>query len=945
VPNDDRFCGYTASKKSRITLPPEDPPKRGFDLGFILGRFVARFWPFIILFWILLAISARLFAPSWDSLAYDGDFEYLPDTMPSVAGARLLDEAFPKDRARSQILILISRSEASDSSPSPKQTIAKADEIVGLDLTRQLYHKYAESSINRAIRLGWQIDQAPKEPAHQALVQQAMVALDEAIIADEVYYEYFSDRFVEVQDETSDSNQDWPRMAIAYWDRAALHRALGNMEQAEKDALSAIQLFPGIKDVDSIASRKIEGWESLLDVLTWNDPVIGHRLSPKRARLVVLRLSSELAAVSNIATLNRIEALTESVLRRNASFVDPGLRMVPTGTAAIGGETLRASADAIRYTEILTVVLILFILAVIYRSPLLVAVPLISIVIAVICATGLVSVIASASNVPGLEWVDLKIFTTSRIFVVVILFGAGTDYCLFLIARLREEASQHPWPKAVELSLARVSKALVGSALTTVVGLAMLWVADFGKFHYSGPVIAICLLVALAVCTTLTPAILMGLGPLVLWPGKVPKQLSETKSSFWHFVAGLMTRRPIIVLCVGLGLLIPPSIYGFLQEGRVTYDISSELGPSAVSRQGVELLRENLSLGESNPITLLFVRREPADREQLEKDARELSVGLYGIKGVAAVRHATDPLGDYPPGTRTGLFDRDAWRRRAMQSHRISQRYFWSDIDEYKNRLVRLDVISTSDPFQKNSADELKAIQAFVTRITTSPDSIWSDTQFAIVGTVPSITDLRQVTRADAVRIKVWVVLAVFLVLILVLWRVGLSLYMIVTVLLSYYATLGVTAIFFRFLYGDTYTGLDWKVPIFLFVILVAVGQDYNVYLVTRILEERKNSHPLAAVRRAVARTGGIITSCGLVMAGTFFSMTASAWVPGLLDAMGIHGAEATGTLRGITELGFALGFGVLLDTFYIRTVLVPAFCVLGSRPADTLDPTSLPPV
>jgi RND superfamily putative drug exporter len=185
---------------------------------------------------------------------------------------------------------------------------------------------------------------------------------------------------------------------------------------------------------------------------------------------------------------------------------------------------------------------------------------------------------------------------------------------------------------------------------------------------------------------------------------------------------------------------------------------------------------------------------------------------------------------------------------------------------------------------------------------------------------------------SDNRRIKVAVVVAVFLALWLVIRRLSLCGYLIATVLLSYYATLGFTVLFFQWVYGAGYVGLDWKLPLFLFVILVAVGQDYNVYLVTRILEEqRERPGWLSALRRAVARTGGIITACGLVMAATFFSMTASAWLPGLAAFFGF--ASQTGPpLRGIVELGFALGLGILIDTFYVRTILVPSFVAVMDR-------------
>jgi RND superfamily putative drug exporter len=620
-----------------------------------------------------------------------------------------------------------------------------------------------------------------------------------------------------------------------------------------------------------------------------------------------------------------------------------------TGSAAVGGETLLASRDAIRYTEWITVAMILLILAAVYRAPLLVAIPMISIGFAVVVSTSLVSLLTSWSIAGAIPGLDLRIFTTSRIFVVVILFGAGTDYCLFLIARLREEAMIRPWREACHRSLQGVMGALMGSAMTTVVGLGMLWIASFGKFHYTGPVIAICLLVGLLVCTTLTPALLYTIGPKVFWPAQVsaaniqrltvfhsPASRRSYSSGLWSRIALILTRHPVSTLTLGIAALSIPALYGLRHEDAVTYDLSSQLNHSAMSRQGLRLLTRHFKIGDINPVTVLMLRPSDTPPEAFGKEIKELANELYEVEGVATVRTADDPLGDFPPERDMSLLSGDAWRRRALRNHRLAQNYFYSPNPELTNRLARLDVTMDGDPFSIETAAKVSQLSRFLYDQAKLDSSPWLGSTVLLTGTTPSIIDLRTVTLRDNQRIKIAVVVAVFLVLVLVIRRFGLCVYLILTVLISYYATLGLTLLFFQNAYGSDFVGLDWKLPLFLFVILVAIGQDYNVYLVTRIVEEQRKFGWISALRRAVSRTGGIITACGLVMAATFFSMTASAWIPPLAELFGWQSAGSGRSLKGITELGFALGLGVLIDTFYVRTILVPSFvALLGHRTAS----------
>jgi RND superfamily putative drug exporter len=203
--------------------------------------------------------------------------------------------------------------------------------------------------------------------------------------------------------------------------------------------------------------------------------------------------------------------------------------------------------------------------------------------------------------------------------------------------------------------------------------------------------------------------------------------------------------------------------------------------------------------------------------------------------------------------------------------------------------------------------------------------------RIGLAGSTSAVNDLRHVTTSDERRMYVLVTLGVYAILVILLRRPGISLYLMGTVVLGYLASLGLTDMVFHALHRGPrpWGGLDWTVGFFLFVILVAVGEDYNILLMARVIEEEKKHGVVDGTRRAVAHTGGIISSCGLIMAGTFGSML-------------------TGSLTSLRELGFALGLGVLLDTFLVRPILVPAFVVLIDRmrarrkAAPDLEPSSV---
>ncbi len=370
-------------------------------------------------------------------------------------------------------------------------------------------------------------------------------------------------------------------------------------------------------------------------------------------------------------------------------------------------------------------------------------------------------------------------------------------------------------------------------------------------------------------------------------------------------------------------VLAPLAIRGY--SIPVTYDILNELSPDRPSVRGTQLLRQFFLAGATGPVTVLAEAPTPRfeSREGADQIAR-LTADLYSFEysdssgQVAApfvsVRSLTEPLGG-PPGSYNPLSG-EGLATMAARRHSKVKPHFLAQSPGYKDRVTRLDLVSRYDPFSRESVRLLDHLEEHLDALAADPQSPWHGVRFHLAGTTAAVRDLAAVTSSDQGRIQQLVVIAVLAVTVVVLRHVVVCAYMVLSVLFGYFVTMGATEWFFRVAYGPTFDGLDWKVPVFLFVILIAVGQDYNIYLATRTLEEMRRRGWREGLRVAVVRTGGIITSCGVIMAGTFASM-------------------ATGSLRAMQELGFALALGVLLDTLVIRTVLLPAFLALWFRAKD----------
>jgi RND superfamily putative drug exporter len=296
---------------------------------------------------------------------------------------------------------------------------------------------------------------------------------------------------------------------------------------------------------------------------------------------------------------------------------------------------------------------------------------------------------------------------------------------------------------------------------------------------------------------------------------------------------------------------------------------------------------------------------------------------------VAEVRSLTQPLGkpieepSPPPATprknlRGSLFT-VVWKKAAQsvseQIQKQARTFYIASLADEPRQVTRMDIVLHTDPFDPRSAETLERIQHW---LRDTLGSLAPQVRAECFGVTVSALDLAHVTESDRQRINLLVLAGILFILLVLVREPVLALYLLATVLLSYYATLGATTLFAHCWHLRPLGEIDWRVPFFLFTILVAVGADYNILLVSRAMEERGIHGGVEGMRRALAQTGGTITSCGLIMAGTFATLMLAG-------------------LNTLVQVGFALAFGVLLDTFLVRPVLVPAFTLwLWRRTSDS---------
>ncbi|PJI90915.1 MMPL family transporter [Luteimicrobium subarcticum] len=530
-------------------------------------------------------------------------------------------------------------------------------------------------------------------------------------------------------------------------------------------------------------------------------------------------------------------------LRGTAQDGAAGMSVYVTGPAGNAADSSDAFAGIDSTLLLVAGGVVILILLLTYRSPVLWIFPLVSAGVALTVSQGVIYLLA--------EHAGLTVNAQSAGILTVLVFGAGTDYALLLVARYREELRRHQdRHQAMAIALHRAGPAIVASGATVVLGMLCLLLAQMSSTAGLGPVAAIGIASGLLVMLTLLPALLVVFGRWVFWP-RVPHQGDAEPSvhGVWARIGARIARAPRRTWAVTSLVLVFLSL-GMTQLDATGLSNAESFRGTQPSIVGEQELTKHFPGGAGTPVVVIA---DGGDAQTVDA-VRTAFAGTDGIDGDSVTKPVVQGDVAYMEGTLTSAPDSQAAKDTVDRVRDAVHAVPGADAKVGGMTAVNLDVLRAS----------------------------WDDT----------------------VLIIPVVLLVVFLVLMVLLRALTAPLVLIGTVVLSFAAALGASALAFKYLFG--FAGTDPSFPLFVFVFLVALGIDYNIFLMTRVREEAAHVGTRRGALIGLRATGGVITSAGLVLAGTFMALF-------------------TLPLVAFAEMGFAVALGVLLDTLIVRSVLVTA--------------------
>ncbi len=613
-------------------------------------------------------------------------------------------------------------------------------------------------------------------------------------------------------------------------------------------------------------------------------PALRDALASKdgKAWMLPISLAGELGTPKSHRAFTDVAGIVKQTLKQTA----PGSELAAyfTGPAATVADLSEAGVRDRSSIELAIVTFLLVILLVIYRNPVTMLLPLITI------AASLVTVQAVVAGVSLLT--GLAISNQTIVLISAMVAGAGTDYAVFLLSRYHDYVREGvpPGSASAQQALASIGKVIAASAATVAITFLGMGFAKLGVFSTVGVALAIGIAVAFLAAVTLLPAILVLAGPR----GWMAPRRNLT-ARFWRRSGVRIVRRPVVYLAASLVILIALAMCASLI--RFNYDDRKQLPAADQSSIGYAALEHHFPVNQTIPEYLLIQSphdlRTPAALADLERLAQRVSQ----IPGVAKVRGITRPTGVFlmAMGLEPQVLNTDDFKK-------LAQTFISPD-----GHSVRFFIQTDLNPFSTAAMDQVKTILGVAKGA--QPNTTLSDAAIYLSGYPATLRDTRDYYDHDIRLIVIMTIVVVLLILTALLRAIVAPLYLVGSVIISYLSAVGAGVLLFQVLLRQE---LHWSVTGLAFVVLVAVGADYNMLLASRLRDESP-SGVRTSVIRTVRSTGGVITAAGLIFASSMF---------GLLFA----------SIATVVQAGFVIGFGILIDTFVVRTITVPALAALLGR-------------
>ncbi|MFH8979036.1 MMPL family transporter [Streptomyces sp. NPDC017890] len=534
-----------------------------------------------------------------------------------------------------------------------------------------------------------------------------------------------------------------------------------------------------------------------------------------------------------------------------------GLEVGVTGDAAtqLDAEEAAKRADSLIFVG--TIGLIILLLTVIFRSPTITILTIAGITLVSEVANGLIAISAKAFH--------LKADSSVSSLLIVVLFGVGTDYILFLMFRYRERLRVGEDPKtAMASAIGRVGEAIASAAGAVIVCFLALLLSSLSFLISMGPALAIAIAVTLLACLTLIPAIVSLMGTKVFWPSKAWRH--EPRAARFAAVGRAVARRPGLVL-VSSGLLMAALAVGALGYKPV-FAPEEKVDTANESSVATHAMRTDLPAGSTNPSTVLM---RSTDGERLgQQEMNAYTDRLKKVEGVGSVSR--------------------------------------SQLSE-DGRTAEFSVVLTADPVGSKAMDIVRGPLR-----TTAHEAAPPGTEAKVGGVTSVFVDINKAVNRDFSVVFPTAAALIMLILALLLRSLVAPIYLMLSVAFGFGATLGATVLLFQHIRGEA--GLTFFLPVIMYLFVVAIGTDYNILMVARLREEAKEGlGPRDATAKSIQHAGPTIAAAGVILAGTFASMTLANDVT-------------------LAQTGFAVAFGIGIASFVMAMFFTPALTTLFGRAA-----------